>query len=135
MPEIRWLTEDPLRVIDNHFSVPAGRTDLLKPPKNFPSPVTRYTLLEMSLVWHMYGGHDFKATDETQKQKKVNFSDTCIHLGGVGFSNARSGEVIFTNFEKKKKKLNLTWQARGGANRDHDVLMELQLNKVYQFIN
>lgn len=40
-PEVRWLTKDPPYIIDNHFSVPIGKTDLLKPPKNFPMAVLR----------------------------------------------------------------------------------------------
>lgn len=134
IPEIRWLTEDPLRVIDNHFSIPVGKADLLKPPKNYPTPVMRYTLCEMSVVWHMYGGNDFKSNSSSGKEKKtVNFSDLCIHEG-VGYSNTRSGEVIFTNFGEKKKPTH-NWQIQGGVNRDHDVLMELQLNKVCQCIS
>ncbi|KAK5648479.1 hypothetical protein RI129_003371 [Pyrocoelia pectoralis] len=124
IPEIRWLTDDSLRIIDNHFSIPVGKTDLLKPPKNFPTPVMRYTLCELSLVWHMYGGNDFNSSDN-KKKKSVNFSDL---RAGVCYSNTRSGEVIFTSTQKKKT--NMTWQVEGGANRDHDVLMELQLNKV-----
>ncbi|KAB0799030.1 hypothetical protein PPYR_06910 [Photinus pyralis] len=123
IPEIRWLTDDGLRIIDNHFSIPVGKTDLLKPPKNFPTPVMRYTLCEMSVVWHMYGGNDFKS--DNKQKKSVNFSDLRT---GVCYSNSRSGEVIFTSTQKKKT--NVTWQVQGGANRDHDVLMELQLNKV-----
>ncbi|KAK4884514.1 hypothetical protein RN001_000785 [Aquatica leii] len=125
VPEIRWLTDDPLRIIDNHFAIPVGKTDLLKPPKNYPTPIMRYTLCEMSVIWHMYGGSDFKTSDNSKQKKTVNFSDL---RDSVCYSNTRSGEVIFTNIEKKKP--NLSWQVEGGANRDHDTLMELQLNKV-----
>ncbi|KAF5280262.1 hypothetical protein FQR65_LT03070 [Abscondita terminalis] len=125
IPEIRWLTEDPLKIIDNHFSIPIGKTDLLKPPKHYPTPIMRYTLCEMSVIWHMYGGNDFKPDDDSKQKKTVNFSDL---RDSVCFSNTRSGEVLFTNVEKKKP--NISWQIQGGANRDHDTLMELQLNKV-----
>ncbi|KAF5283909.1 hypothetical protein FQA39_LY04729 [Lamprigera yunnana] len=125
IPEIRWLTEDPLKIIDNHFSVPVGKTDLLKPPKNYPTPIMRYTLCEMSVIWHMYGGSDFKAFDKSKQKKTVNFSGL---RDGVCYSNTQSGEIIFTNLEKKKPLL--SWKVEGGANRDHDTLMELQLNKV-----
>ena len=58
-PRIRVLTDSPINIMDNHFELPMGRVDQLKPPKYYPAPVYRYTLQEMSLVWFMYGGHDF----------------------------------------------------------------------------
>lgn len=82
----------------------------------------------MTVVWHLYGGNDFRSEEAETKQKKtVNFSDY-IH-DGVGFANTQNGEVIFTNFMEKKKPT-ISWQIQGGVNRDHDILMELQLNKV-----
>lgn len=63
-------TDDPIRIIDNHFSVPHGKPDLLKAPADFPMAVQRYTLCEMTLVWHMYGGHDFPNDDEKKKERE-----------------------------------------------------------------
>lgn len=103
-----------------------GKTDLLKPPKHYPIPVLRYTLCEMSLIWYMYGGSDFKTEVNEKSEKRVNFSD--LQVQGVGFSNKDTGEIIFSGFLEKKPKL--PWQKKGGVNRDHNVLMELQLNKV-----
>lgn len=59
--------DDPIRIIDNHFSAPHGKPDLLKAPADFPMAVQRYTLCEMTLVWSIYGGRDF---DETDKKKE-----------------------------------------------------------------
>lgn len=118
------MTNEPLRVIDNHFSVPIGKIDALQPPKHFPKPVIRYTLCEMTIIWHMYGGSDFKPADK-DKKKTVNFADLQINEG-VRYSSANMGRVRFS----EKKKLNLPWQTMGGPHRDHDVLMEFQLNKV-----
>lgn len=58
-PQIRMLTTEPVHLIENHFSVPLRKMDQLKAPKSFPQPVLRYTLREISLVWHLYGGLDF----------------------------------------------------------------------------
>jgi autophagy-related protein 2 len=60
-------SEDPIRIIDNHFSAPHGKPDLLKAPHDFPMAVQRYTLCEMTLVWHLFGGRDF---DENDKRKE-----------------------------------------------------------------
>lgn len=59
IPEVRLLTNDAIRVVDNHFSVPVSKVDDLKAPKTYPNAVSKYTLREMTVVWHMYGGHDF----------------------------------------------------------------------------
>lgn len=69
---MRPLTLSPVRVVDNHFSVPVGKADLLKAPKHFPAPVYRYTLREMTIVWHMYGGLDFKASPQPKKSVTIN---------------------------------------------------------------
>jgi len=61
-PVIRVLTAEPVVVIDNHFRIPIGKTDVLKAPDCFPCPVYRYTLSEVSIVWSMYGGRDFESS-------------------------------------------------------------------------
>lgn len=56
--------------MDNHFSLPMGKPDLLKAPENFPMAVMRYTLCEMTLTWHLYGGNDFPSdNDKTEKEE------------------------------------------------------------------
>lgn len=68
------LNEDPIRIVDNHFSVPKGK-DILGTPHGFPMAVIRYTLCEMTLTWHIYGGHDFPTEEEKEKlneMKKAN---------------------------------------------------------------
>lgn len=107
--------------------------------------VLRYTLCEMTLVWHIYGGHDFQSTIKpedkenikrnTKQNKTVNFYEedrSRIEDSGVSFSRMDGNSVTFTNVNKKKKdeELSKNWRVKGGVGRDHDVLMELQLNKV-----
>lgn len=52
----------PICIVDNHFSVPAGQADLLQAPADFPMAVTRYTLCELTLTLHLFGGQDFETT-------------------------------------------------------------------------
>lgn len=63
-------SDDPIRIVDNHFSAPHGKPDLLKAPADFPMAVQRYTLCEMTLVWHIYGGRDFDENDRKKEREE-----------------------------------------------------------------
>lgn len=125
------VLEEPIRIVDNHFSVPSGKPDLLLAPQGFPMAVTRYTICEMSVTWHLYGGHDFQ-TEEDRKKPKVKKSEhSFAHLpmseaykSGVSYSKG-SPAVTFGPITQKQ-----TWKTRGGLERKHDVMMEVQINKV-----
>uniref|UniRef100_A0A182SEW8 Autophagy-related protein 2 n=1 Tax=Anopheles maculatus TaxID=74869 RepID=A0A182SEW8_9DIPT len=64
------VSEDPIRIVDNHFSIPSGKPDLLKAPEDFPSAVERYTICEMTVTWHIYGGRDFLTKDDRRRKVK-----------------------------------------------------------------
>ncbi|XP_075223558.1 autophagy-related 2 [Lycorma delicatula] len=146
LPEIRMLTNGPVQIVDNHFSIPVRKTDHLQAPRNYPPPVLRYALREMTLVWHMYGGKDFQAECPEKKQVKVveseNKSQSCKQDSSqsgttVTFSTAKPQEVNLhpAHCQHHQKQLAESdipsdWKLRGGKGRQHDVLMELQLNKV-----
>lgn len=68
--DVQVQNDDPIRIIDNHFSAPHGKPDLLKAPADFPMAVQRYTLCEATLVWHMFGGYDFHNEDDKRKEKE-----------------------------------------------------------------
>lgn len=80
VPEVRWLCQESLRIVDNHFSIPLGKTDLLKAPKNFPPAVVRYTLCEMTLIWHFFGGKDFGDTQPVAK-KRITINENSMYHG------------------------------------------------------
>ncbi|XP_050294529.1 autophagy-related protein 2 homolog A isoform X2 [Anthonomus grandis grandis] len=123
VPVVTWHN-DTIEFVEDHFSSPErGRRDPLAPPKDFPTPTSRYTLCDMSIVWHMYGGHDFKRRDDPKKGVKFSekqLSDT------VSFSK---NKVTLSQVDDARTK-DLTWMQKGGPGRDHAVLMELQLSKV-----
>lgn len=145
VPEVRWLSQESLRIVDNHFSVPVGKTDLLKAPRHYPAAVLRYTLCEMTLIWHMYGGKDFE-TSESAAKKHVTINENSLRsdvttqgrsrsaIGRVGFSKVTPNEVRFGSVPNsprvKVKESVQDWHTLGGPARQHDVLMELQLNKI-----
>lgn len=126
------VLEEPIRIVDNHFSVPNGKPDLLLAPAGFPMAVTRYTICEMSVTWHLYGGHDFLTEEERKKPKTKKSEQSFAHLpmseaykSGVSYSKG-SPAVTFGPTPAHK----LTWKSRGGLERKHDVMMEVQINKV-----
>ncbi|XP_076666317.1 autophagy-related 2 isoform X1 [Andrena cerasifolii] len=139
VPEVRWLCQESLKIIDNHFAVPLGKTDLLKAPRHFPAPILRYTICEMTLIWHMYGGKDFGRSQSSTK-KHVTINDNATQersrspwCDEVTFKMSNPNEVHFgsvPNSPRAKIKEMTEWQALGGPGRRHDVLMEFQLNKV-----
>lgn len=69
-PGIPISADDPIRIVDNHFCAPVGKIDMLKPPPAFPMAVERYTLCDLTMVWHMYGGHDFPTDDDKKKERE-----------------------------------------------------------------
>lgn len=125
LPQIRWLVDDSLRLVDNHFAIPVGKTDVLKAPKDFPTPVMRYTLCEMTVQWKLYAGRDFRSSDDKSEKKTVNFSDG---QNAVLYTNRNTGEISFQSKPQKKQKAN--WIENGGVNRNHDIVIDIQLNKV-----
>lgn len=120
------LCEDPIRIVDNHFSLPSNKLDLLKPPEDFPMPVSRYTLCEMTFTWHLYGGRDFLTTTDVinAKDDTGNFRMSDAYKHGVSYSKGCNSV-----FGAKKSK-ELPWKTIGGVHRNHDVLVEIQLTKV-----
>lgn len=126
------VLDDPIRIVDNHFSVPTGKPDLLQAPKGFPMAVTRYTVCEMTVTWHLYGGHDFTTEEDKKKSKakKSHSEHTFAHFPmseaykcGVSYSKGSPSVSIGPNQK-------LTWKNRGGPERRHDVMMEVQINKL-----
>lgn len=68
VPVVR--SDDPIRIIDNHYDAPKEKPDLLRAPANFPMAVHRYTLCDLTMVWHMYGGRDFPTDDDKKKEQE-----------------------------------------------------------------
>ena len=152
-PQVRVLTREPITIIDNHFTIPLGKVDQLKAPKNFPVPESKYTLQELTLVWHIYGGSDFKSSATSTHTRHVTINDsngnsdvdvgrqspnilnepTVIVRGGeVLYSSRHTSPSAFKKSPPQSPQLmsQQVWQARGGPGRRHDTLMELHLNKV-----
>ena len=133
------------------------RTDQLQRPKHFPEPVMQYTLKEMTLIWHLYGGRDFgPAKDHSSPSSassspasspyntKRQFRDathtsgaaTTVRArtnGGLGGFGKGRGLREKTGGKKGDAKRGgpSDWKTAGGPGRDHSVLVELELDKVH----
>uniref|UniRef100_A0A8C4Q9H4 Autophagy related 2B n=1 Tax=Eptatretus burgeri TaxID=7764 RepID=A0A8C4Q9H4_EPTBU len=113
-PVVKQLVDGPIEVHEDHFYRPLNRSDLLRPPPHFPQPEARYTLREVSIVCHLYGGRDFLPTSTLYSSgASPRILPHRLSTSGAGTRCSRSN-----------------WQAQGGPGRNQDVLMEIQLNKV-----
>ena len=54
-------------MVDNHFTVPVNKVDVLKAPKGYPQAISKYLLREMTVVFHIYGGNDFAIKEADTK--------------------------------------------------------------------
>ncbi|GBP70052.1 Autophagy-related protein 2 homolog A [Eumeta japonica] len=155
-PIVKWYGSGTTPIIDNHFTIPVAKTDVLKAPKNFPAPVLRYTLCDMSVIWHMFGGNDFKTPSEaaasSTAKKNVTITEGDIKSQGSPTASKRNTDYdlyetgrSFTAVYKhgiswqsgqervqahRPESVIRTWKTRGGPQRDHNTLVQLHLTKV-----
>jgi autophagy-related protein 2 len=57
--EVHVLSETPIQIHDNYFAKPLERNDILNAPSHLPVPTLRFSIRQISVVWHIYGGSDF----------------------------------------------------------------------------
>ena len=94
--------------------------DQLQRPRSFPNPRTQYTLKEMSVVWHLYGGRDFSPPQPPKSS------------GGLGKGRESQRRTGLKYWDKKQAMCvhGTAWKLGGGPGRDHMVLVEMELDKV-----
>ncbi|CAG2100351.1 unnamed protein product [Medioppia subpectinata] len=97
-PQIRFLTDEPITVVENHFNLSRQR---LIPDIN-PSTLCRYFLEEMTLILHLYDGRDFD--DDTQSDSPVDkrADDTKSYKSHKSNKSYYSSEprTLFENFDQ-----------------------------------
>ncbi|XP_020613758.1 autophagy-related protein 2 homolog A-like [Orbicella faveolata] len=124
---IKCLTDEQVNIVENHFTVPIGPSDQLGAPSHFPPAVFCYTLKEMSVVWHLFGGKDFGGSSSRDQKKKISFA---LDEKGkpVESSFVKRPTVLFS--KKTATSTNAVKKHSGGPNRNNHVLMEFHLNKI-----
>lgn len=94
--------------------------DQLHRPRSFPEPKTQYTLKDMTVILHMYGGRDFSGEGKTKSGK---FPDRDQHLHKkTGLRGWRGRKDVWM--------YGRSWKSGGGLARDHSVHVEVELDKV-----
>lgn len=119
--EVHMLSQQSIEVTENFIRKPTSSYDHLKAPDKFPDPEYQYTLREMSVVWHIYGGSDFsqpRRGSSTERNKGLT--------KGMQSSSPREQRKSDGGGKTRKH----SWRHRGGDWRDFNVLMELDLNKI-----
>ena len=119
-----------------------------------------YTLKDMNLIWYLYGGSDFQksstpspassssdhSTSPAMKHKDFHSRQevpstsppTSQHINprssphSTRSSNSRYKRTSDAVHYKKKahKGRMFNWKVAGGPDRNHDIVMELHINKV-----
>ncbi|XP_031632964.1 autophagy-related protein 2 homolog B [Contarinia nasturtii] len=127
-------TDEPIRIVDNHFSIPLDKHDMLKAPQAFPQAVTRYTICDLSISMHLYGGNDFATTNsdkekeyEKASNEKAGMSDA--YKKGVAFSKISSTVTLPSKVKSNTPRSQRPWKERGGLNRNFEVCVEIHSNK------
>ncbi|KAI8784568.1 autophagy-related protein 2 A [Biomphalaria glabrata] len=116
--EVHMLTPKPIEVNENFIRKPTSSYDHLKAPEKFPDPEVQYTLREMSVVWHIYGGSDFSHPRRGSSSEHKGLSK--------GNPSPREQRKSSCGIKTRQH----SWRHRGGDSRDFNVLMELDLNKI-----
>ena len=134
--------------------------DQLLRPKHFPEPVLQYTLKELTIVWHLYGGHDFSPTHHppsppgaspgVPRRNTNSSSSSSTHqpssFSGHGNNPAQQSSAPYQGVKVQGghgsgggRKAPAGgggwkgWNLAGGPGRDHSVHVEVEVDKVHVY--
>lgn len=103
-----------------------GKVNQLQRPHSFPLPRSQYTLKEMTIICHLYGGKDFALISTAPPRGGGRTS-------GVSAATVPHSAASWRQPQARKGGLDLQgrpWKLGGGPERDHSVLVEVELHKV-----
>jgi len=127
-PAVRCLSDGPVNIVDNHFSVPQVVIDHLKGPKGFPLPQLKLSLTKLSLVWQIFGGNDFSSSKEMRHNTKAKLEQMGLSLTPEGMKAKRTLNV--NNGVGSAIAAADYLKTRGGPGRNSDLLIELVVSKM-----
>lgn len=119
--------------LDDHTADEYSSQDPLSAPPDFPSAIQRFTLCDLSFIWHMYDGNDF---DYESNNENDYFEDDSSASIVIDHPNMTDNYKLGVSYCKGSPTLSntswskLTWRTRGGVGRKQHVLVDLIVNKV-----
>ena len=120
---VRQVEDENLFFRENFYPAPEKSINYLKPPKGFPDFQSRITLKRLSLLWQVFGGHDFSA----DKSLPV---DTRKDVLGLSVATEATKHQARSAAAQKTRQIRQTAKTRGGPGRNEDQLLEIYVNKV-----
>ncbi|CAF0936928.1 unnamed protein product [Adineta steineri] len=128
--EVHVLSETPIQIHENHFPKPLERNDILNAPAHLPVPTLRFSIRQISIVWHIYGGSDFalpKPNDSHQQPVQLNINESVRFNAASALSptQEKAGGRLYSSYDTTR----LARHERGGPCRDLRTSMEFSISK------
>jgi len=100
-----------IKIVEEHFCRVFEKSDQLRAPADFPIPLIKYTIEELTCTWSLYGGSDFGQQNGAATSKSPKASP--LHRAHNDSGNQEAN--------------------RSRLGRDTTKLVEMQLSKVCAF--
>ncbi|UJR38243.1 hypothetical protein I4U23_030916 [Adineta vaga] len=130
--EVHVLGNTPIQIHENHFAKPLERNDILNAPAHLPVPTLRFSIRQISIVWHIYGGSDFtlpKPNDSHQQPVQLNINESVRFSANSSSSSSstqeKAGGRLYSSYDTTR----LARHERGGPCRDLRTSMEFSISK------
>ena len=85
-----------------------------------------YSLRELTIIWHLYGGHDFSAHPSSTASPPAMAVKKSAAAASVKSKKLAGGAAGVGSKVTKQQE----WKCVGGIGRDYNTLVEIELNKV-----
>lgn len=132
-PVPRNLDDEGVVVRENFFAIPQKAVDYLKTPRGFPKFKSRFTVKKLSLIWQIFGGHDFSADKGLLVDTKSKVvKDPEATNSETKSSSRRSSKASSSANPARQHEEHL--KLKGGPGRNSDKCLELAILKV-QFLH
>ncbi|CAF4183246.1 unnamed protein product, partial [Rotaria sp. Silwood2] len=128
--EVHVLSDTPIQIYENHFAKPLERNDILNAPAHLPVPTLKFSIRQISVVWHIYGGSDFaipKSNDSHEQPVQLNINESVrfTSISGSSPTQEKAGGRLYSSYDTTR----VARHERGGPCRDLRTSMEFSISK------
>ncbi|CAF3407371.1 unnamed protein product [Rotaria socialis] len=128
--EVHVLSDTAVQIHENYFAKPLERNDILNAPAHLPVPTLRFSIRQISIVWHIYGGSDFatpKPNDSHEQPIQLNINESARFSSSAGSSptQEKAGGRLYSSYDTTR----VARHERGGPCRDLRTSMEFCISK------